>query len=207
MTKTSSELTSWQISEADFLKNLVIFLRSKDLSKLDLISTEGVHRSHSLLVENYEINVRRTPVYAYPKKWNRIFCMGQWVFEPGKYERYELDISENVRNKRQIDYARDCYWDKKLGNSIMQIGTMATCDTAYHPRKIYINRNPDIYEDMYVKQNAHLFYAARELYDILDRECIRRNRECKYYELPDLNNQADKVAARRRLMENLQRQL
>ncbi|MBQ2017416.1 MAG: hypothetical protein II208_02740, partial [Alphaproteobacteria bacterium] len=84
--KNYINLTAEQRAEAEFLRDLVKILRNTNLAKLDLKGTalEGGHREYNILVDNYEISIRRTPVYTYPKKWNRIFCFGKWVFEPDK---------------------------------------------------------------------------------------------------------------------------
>lgn len=207
MSAKTGALTAQEISAADFLKNLVILLRDKNLSKLDLKTSGDAHKSHSALVENYEINIARTPVYTYPTKWHRVFCWGKWMFEPGKYERYELNISENIHNKRQADYRDEYQNDTLLGNIIMQAGTMASNDGYYLTNKISLNRDTGNYEDLYAKQNAHLFAAARELYNVLDTEYERRRRNCRLYILPGSKDENAQVAMRRRLMENLQRKL
>ena len=207
MSSKTGALTAQQISAADFLKNLVILLRGKNLSKLDLRTCGDAHKCHSALVENYEINIARTPVYTYPTKWYRVFCWGKWKFEPGKYERYELNISENIHNKRQVDYCDEYPDGTPLGNVIIQAGTMASDAGYYLTRNISLNYDSDNYEDLYVKQNAHLFAAARELYNVLDTEYERRRRNCRLYILPELKDENAQVAMRRRLMENLQRKL
>lgn len=207
MLSKTQPLSAQQISAADFLKNLVVLLRAKNLSKLDLRSDGNKHKFHSVLVENYEINIVRTPVYAYPTKWYRVFCWGKWKFEPGKYERYELNISENIHNKRQVDYCDEYPDDTPLGNVIIQAGTMASDDGYYLTRNISLNYDSNNYEELYIKQNAHLFAAARELYNVLDAEYERRRRDYRLYILPELKDENDHVGMRRRLMESLQRKL
>lgn len=207
MSAKTGALTAQEISAADFLKNLVVLLRGKNLSKLDLKTSGETHKCHSALVENYEINIARTPVYTYPTKWHRVFCWGKWIFEPGKYERYELNVSENIHNKRQEDYRNEYKNDASLGNIIMQAGTMASNDGYYLTKNIALNYESGNYEELYTKQNAHLFAAARELYNVLDTEYERRRRNCGLYILPGLKEENAQVAMRRRLMENLQRKL
>ena len=207
MSSKTQPLTAQQISTADFLKNLVVLLRGKNLSRLDLKTSGDTHKYHSALVENYEINISRTPVYTYPTKWHRIFCWGKWMFEPGKYERYELNISENIHNKRQADYCAEYPIDAPLGNMIIQAGAMASDDGYYLTKNIALNYESGNYEELYTKQNAHLFAAARELYNVLDAEYERRRRDYRLYILPELKDESAQVAMRRRLMENLQRKL
>ncbi len=207
MSSKTGALTAQQISTADFLKKLVVLLRGKNLSKLDLRTCGDAHRCHSALVENYEINIARTPVYTYPTNWHRIFCWGKWMFEPGRYERYELNISENIHNKRQADYCDEYPIDTLLGNTIIQAGTMASDDGYYLTKHISLNRDSGNYEELYAKQNAYLFTAARELYNVLDTEYERRRRDYRLYKLPELKDENAQVSMRRRLMENLQRKL
>lgn len=201
-----TNLTDEQKAEAEFLRNLVKILRNTDLSKLDLKGQifDGDHREYNVLVDNYEISVRQTPVYAYPRKWNRIFCFGKWVFEPGKYERYQLDITENAYSARQADYAHKYYSSAQPGNQIMLAGTMATDWGQFNPSRVYINRGGDDYENLCLKQNGHLFDAARDLYFVLDTEYKLRQITVKHHCLPDVETSAQRSDARARLLKKLQ---
>lgn len=207
MSSNIQPLSAQEIADADFLKNLVVLLRGKDLSRLDLKTDGDVHKYHSALVENYEINIERTPVYVYPTKWYRVFCWGKWMYVPGKYERYELNISENVHNKRQLDYYKEYLNGAPLGNTIIQTGTMASDEGYYLTNNISLNRDSGNYEDLHIKQNSHLFSAARELYNILDMEYERRRQNYQSYALPDLKDINAKIDVRRRLMKSLQKNL
>lgn len=203
--KNYINLTAEQRAEAEFLRDLVKILRNTNLAKLDLKGTalEGGHREYNILVDNYEISIRRTPVYTYPKKWNRIFCFGKWVFEPDKYERYELDITENAFSARQLDYAHKYYSSSQLGNQIMLAGTMATDMGQFNPSKIYINRSDDNFENLCTKQNQHLFDAARDLYFILNTEYELRQIAVKRHDLSDVETPAERSHARARLLEKM----
>ena len=200
-----SNLTAEQKAEAEFLRNLVKVLRNTNLAKLDLKGTslEDGHREYNILVDNYEISIRRTPVYTYPKKWNRIFCFGKWMFEPDKYERYELDITENVFSARQSDYADKYYLSSQLGNQIMLTGTMATDMGQFNPSKRYINCSDDNFENLFTKQNKHLFDAARDLYFILNTEYELRQTAVKYHPLSVIETPAQRSAVRARLLEKM----
>ncbi len=197
--------TSEQKAEAEFLKELVKVLRNTDLAKLDLKGEklEGGHREYNILVDNYEISIRRTPVYTYPKKWNRVFCFGKWMFEPGKYERYQLDITENAFSTRQSDYTHKHLSYAQPGNQLMLAGTMATDMGQFSPSQIYINNNADEFENLCTKQNEHLFDAARDLYFILDTEYELRQIAVKHHKLSALITPAERSQVRARLLEKL----
>ena len=206
MTKTSVNLTEKQRGEIEFLNSLLNIMKSSDLSKLDLKTTQepgSMHKEHSVLVENYEINILRTPVYVYPDGGKGIFSMGEWKFEPGKYERYRLDVTENHTNKR-VD---DCPGNTLLPGQILLVATMATSLGRYKVSKLFLNRNTDIYEDLCCKQNAHLFAYARELYNVLDGENIRRRKDIVFYNVPESYTATSRANARNQLLKKLELKL
>ncbi len=206
MTKRSVKLAEKQRAEAEFLKSMVQILKSGDLSKLDLKTTQesgSMHKEHSVLVENYEINILRTAVYVYSDGGKGIFSMGEWKFEPGKYERYRLDVTENHTNKRVDDYPSNTL----VPGQIMLVATMATSLGVNKVSKLFVNRNIDIYEDLCCNQNAHLFAYARELYNVLDGENIRRQKDLKFYNVPDKYTVAACAERRDALLKKLQSEL
>lgn len=205
--KTETTLTPQQIQDRDFLMALVALLKKSNLSRLDLKTTGELHRTHSALVENYEINVRQTPVFGYPKKWNRILFIGKWMFEPGKYERYEISISENLHNQRQEDYGQLYSTKEKLGNSVLVSGTMATDLATYPASQRFINHTDSDLSNLYSNQNAHLFDSARQLYQILDDEYCNRAHSHKKYILPEITDAQARKTMQVRLLENLKRSL
>lgn len=205
--KTETTLTPQQIQDRDFLMSLVALLKKSNLSKLDLKTTGDLYRSHSALVENYEINVRQTPVFGYPKKWHRILFIGKWMFEPGKYERYEVSVSENLHNQRQEDYGHLYSAKEKLGNTVLVSGTMATDLATYPASQRFINHSDSDLSNLYSDQNAHLFDGARQLYRLLDDEFCNRLHLRKKYILPEINDAQARQAMQVRLLENLKRSL
>ncbi len=205
--KTETTLTPQQIQDRDFLIALVALLKKSNLSRLDLRTNGDVHHSHSALVENYEINVSRTPVYAYPKKWHRILFWGEWLFEPGKYERYELSVFENLRNQRREDYENKYSLKENLGNDILMSGTMATDLGTYPTTQRLINRSDSNMYNLFSNQNAHLFVPARQLYELLDNEHNRRIQSHKKYQLPEIKDCDAQRAMQVRMLENLKRSL
>ena len=205
--KTETTLTPQQIQARDFLMALVALLKKSNLSRLDLKTTGGLHRTHSALVENYEINVRQTPVFGYPKKWNRILLWGEWLFEPGKYERYDLSVFENLRNQRREDYQNEYSLKESLGNDVLISGTMATDLGTYPASQRFINHSDSDLSNLYSDQNAHLFDGARQLYRLLDDEFCNRLHLRKKYILPEINDAQARQAMQVRLLENLKRSL
>ena len=205
--KTETTLTPQQIQDRDFLMALVALLKKSNLSRLDLKTTGGVHRTHSALVENYEINVRQTPVFGYPKKWNRILLWGEWLFEPGKYERYELSVFENLRNQRREDYQNEYSLKESLGNDVLISGTMATDLGTYPTTQRFENRSDSNIYNLFSNQNEHLFVSARQLYELLDDEYNRRVQTHKKYQLPEIKDCDAQRAMQVRMLEKLKRSL
>lgn len=192
-----------QINDSVFLLDLVGRLSGVDLSRLDLRTSGDFHHRHNLLVENYEIDIERTPVWAYPEKWRRVLCVGRWIFQPGVYERYEICVSENACNRR----SEDC--PPSISNhNIMLAGTMATDLGTFPAKARFINRNPDCFEYLYSLQNPQLFEPAQKLYNVLETESTRRRfANMRTYAIPEIKNNEDKRAAQMRLLANLQRTL
>lgn len=214
--KNQNLLTDEQKFEAEFIKTLIDIFRNADLSKLDMrtnvfvgsrVGTEDEHREHNVLVDNYEISVRRTPVYAYPKKWNQIFCIGKWIFEPNKYERYQLDINENRYSERRADYAHQYYSSAQLGNKIMSAGTMATGLGHYVTSRAATGITADAFDNLYMFQNSHLFDSVRELYFILDAEYSRRQNIKHRHNIPNVYTSEHRAAARARMLSYIKTKL
>ena len=191
-----------QINDSAFLNRLVGVLKEANLSRIDLRSSGNEHRQHSALVENYEINIVRTPVFAYPNNWHRIFCYGRWVYQPDKYERYEVYVSENTYKRRNGDVIFP-----DVNNSLLAAGTMATGLGTYPKNFRFINRNSDCFDYLCLMQNPQLFDSARELYNILDAEYLRRQQDIRRYELPKIEKPEDLRRARMRVLDCLQRHL
>lgn len=191
-----------QLNDNVFLTDLFSRLSGADLSRLDLRTSGDFHHRHNLLIENYEIDIVRTPVWAYPEKWRRVLCIGRWVFEPDIYERYEICVSENASNKR----TEDCPMPE-LNNNIMLAGTMATNLGIYPAKQRFINQNSDCFEYLCLMRNPQLFGPAQRLYRLFDKEYIRRRRDVRTYEVPELKTLEDRRLAQMRLLASLQRTL
>lgn len=192
--------------EQEFLNTLVALLQdSYLLSQIDLQTKLGEHRSHSALVENYEINIARTPVFVTRSGLGGLFGRGDWKFEPAKYERYELCISENKYNLRLQDFDNNYenFYQRKVMpyNIILFAGTMATAEGSFWPKRRAVSM--DRYNDLYVNQNSHLFYNAYRLYEILDNEYLRRTQNIKEY---DLSSPYNDVFMRMKLLSACRRQ-
>lgn len=188
--KEPAYLTPAQQSQRDFMTSLVSILAHSDLSKLDLSTFVGEHNAYSALVDNYEINIGRTPVYSYPKSWKRILCWGRWSFEPGIHERYEVRIFENPKNMRLRKYVRIFGRENVNFNTVMEYGTMATGD-GYYLCSRYERDNAADVNNMFHDQNKHLFVPTKQLYNILDAEYNRRASTAKDYKLSDINFKDD----------------
>ncbi|MBR5153480.1 MAG: hypothetical protein IKW57_01660 [Alphaproteobacteria bacterium] len=185
--KQISQLTPADQSRQEFMTSLVNILAHSDLSKLDLSTFVGEHNAYSALVDNYEINIGRTPVYAYPKSWNRVLCWGRWDFEPGIHERYEVRIFENPKDMRLRKYVRIFGRENVNFNTVMEYGTMASGDGYYLCTRYERDMVTDA-DDMFYKQNKHLFVPTKQLYNILDSEYNRRAANATDYKLSDAND-------------------
>ncbi|MBO5946703.1 MAG: hypothetical protein J6Q44_00990 [Alphaproteobacteria bacterium] len=196
-------LTIRQIHERDFLQGLSNALSESDLSKLDLRTLPGQHPAHSVLFDNYELNILRTPVYTYKNRFMRFLDVGDWKFVPDVFERYEICILENSQNVRERDilrYAGDEHF--KTHNILMHRGTMAT-GRGYYPTSKYelVGDN----DNVFYNQNAHLFASARKIYNILDGEYnSRQGRICNYF-LSDIKSETDLQVVRMRMLNAVKR--
>ena len=177
-----------QLNDNVFLTDLFSRLSGADLSRLDLRTSGDFHHRHNLLIENYEIDI--------------VLCIGRWVFEPDIYERYEICVSENASNKR----TEDCPMPE-LNNNIMLAGTMATNLGIYPAKQRFINQNSDCFEYLCLMRNPQLFGPAQRLYRLFDKEYIRRRRDVRTYEVPELKTLEDRRLAQMRLLASLQRTL
>lgn len=191
-------LTTAQTLDRNFLYELSNALSQCDLSNLDLKTLPGAHRAHSALFDNYELNITRTPVYVYKNGFARFMGFGEWKYQDGIFERYEIYILENAKNVRAHDILR--YMDARplnTHNIIMQTGTMATDRGCFVPTKQELTNNDD---DMFYKQNAHLFVPAKQIYNILDGEYNRRQAQVRDYILSDVKSPHGLTIARNRML-------
>lgn len=200
-----STLTRAQIDERDFLSCVSDVLSGADLSKLDLKTFPGEHRAHSALLENYEINIARTGVYVYKNKLLRALGVGDWKYQEGKFERYEIYVLENSHNMRAADIKRsDCIAaPRKKFNVIMERGTMAT-NLGYYEASKYELLSIDS-EDLFYNQNAHLFMYAKKIYEKLDSEYLRRRFKIREFECPEIKTDSDRRVAHVRVLFALDR--
>lgn len=191
-------LTTAQTLDRNFLYELSNALAARDLSTLDLKTKPGPHRAHSALFDNYELNITRTPVLVYPNGFARFLGFGDWKYQDSLYERYEIYILENAQNTRAHDILYSL-GSRPLHthNIIMQTGTMATDRGCFVPRKQELTNNDD---DVFYKQNAHLFVPAKQIYNILDGEYNRRQGQMKKYILSDVHRASDLLVARNRML-------
>ncbi len=178
--------------EQAFLASIVNTLIGRDLSQLDLKTLPGnPHHAHSALFDNYEINITRTPVYVHRNKLAQLFGVGDWRFQEDVFERYEIFISENIKNIRAAEIVRYAGAPQiKTHNVIMARGTMAT-DRGYYPCPRNYFNSPDADEGLYFAQNAHLFAPAKNLYNIFDTEYKRRQAKIHSYPLSEMKSPDD----------------
>lgn len=191
-------LTTAQTLDSNFLYELSNALSTRDLSTLDLKTLPGTHHAHSALFDNYELNITRTPVFVYPNGFARFIGFGKWKYQDGIFERYEIYILENARNARACDILH--YADARplhTHNIIMQTGTMATDRGCFVPTKRGLTNNDD---ELFYKQNAHLFVPAKQIYNILDGEYNRRQAQLKNYILSDVSGVSDLLVARNNML-------
>ena len=194
-------LTQEQIHERDFLQGISHALLAQNMSALDLKTLPGQHRVHNVLFDNYEFNIMRTPVFVYKNKIAQLLGIGDWLYQGGIYERYEISVTENAQNKRVRDivrYTTDV--PRKTHNVIMHRGTMATDRGFYMPSKHEFTDSDD---EIFYNQNAHLFMPARQIYNILDQEYYIRQKRTQEYILPDITDEQDLQIARMRMLESV----
>ncbi|MBE6457761.1 MAG: hypothetical protein E7011_03080 [Alphaproteobacteria bacterium] len=182
-----TRLTPAQQSQQEFMTGLVNVLAHSDLSKMDLSALVNEHNAYSALIDNYEIMITRTPVYAYPTPIRRLLCCGNWVFEPGLYERYEVRIFENPKNMRLHQCVSMFGRANTHFNTVLEYGTMST-NRGYYLCNKYEWQNTTDPENMYNRQNQHLFVPSKQLYNILDSEYNTRASRAVDYKLSDASD-------------------
>ena len=137
-------LTTAQTREQNFLYDLSRALSECDLSKIDLKTLPGRHPAHSALFDNYELNVTRTPVFVHKNNFMKVLGIGDWKFQDGVFERYEIYILENAKNMRARDVVRLSDDDStRTHNIIMRYGTMATDRGYFAPSKHQLTSNDE----------------------------------------------------------------
>ena len=195
MTSTVSNSTA----ERQFLIEIACLLQRSDLSKLDLHTINGPqkhHRTHSVLIDNYEISISRTPVYGYDTMLHQLFHFGEWIFLGHRFERYEICITENMYNLRmaEVPYSNIL----RTGcNVIMHHGTMAS-DMGYYRANSYQRRGLTSAQqyDLYRSTNYPLFEPCRDIFTLLDCESSRRRLSLPQHELSgvsDINSVRNKM--------------
>ena len=194
-------LSAQQINDRDFLYEISRILYNSDLSKIDLKTIPGTHRAHSVLFDNYELNITRTPVFVHKNKFMHFFGLGNWKYQDGKYERYEICVMENVRNMRVHDimrYMGDDY--HQTHRFLIHYGTMASDQGYFAATKHELT---DYSEDLFYNQNAHLFLSARRIYNALDDEYNRRTGQNCDHKLPVLKTAQELQLARNSMLDCL----
>ena len=199
----STSLTPQQCNDRDFLYDLSNLLAGLDLSKIDLKTLPGEHHAHSALFDNYELNIARTPVMAFKNGFARFMGVGEWKYQDGVFERYEIYILQNAKNVRANDILRYAGMPLiKTHNTIFQSGTMATDYGYFAPYKHQLTNND---EEMFYRQNAHLFASAKNIYNLLDGEYNRRQSQIRDYRLSDMNGPHDLTIARNRMLDEFKK--
>ena len=179
-------LTTAQTREQNFLYDLSRALSECDLSKIDLKTLPGRHPAHSALFDNYELNITRTPVFVHKNGFMKFLGFGDWKFQDGVFERYEIYILENAKNMRAHDVVRLLDGDSmRTHNIVMRYGTMATDRGYFVPSKRHLTSND---EEVFYNQNAHLFIPAKQIYNILNAEYNRRQAQIRDYILTDMKS-------------------
>lgn len=191
-------LTTAQTREQNFLYDLSRALSECDLSKIDLKTLPGRHPAHSALFDNYELNVTRTSVFVHKNNFMKVLGLGDWKFQDGVFERYEIYILENAKNMRARDVVRLSDDDStRTHNIIMRYGTMATDRGYFAPSKHQLTSND---EEVFYNQNAHLFMPTKQIYNILDAEYNRRQAQIRDYILADIKSETDLQIAQERML-------
>ena len=192
-------LTAEQRRDSDFLKKLCQMLSEADLSAVDFKTLPGFHHAHSILFDNYELNISRTPVFVHKNNFMRLLGLGEWKFRMGVYERYEIYILENACNMRANDISRHSI-DAPIENHnvIMRCGTMATQRGYFAASKKDMCKDV---ENMFYNQNSHLFTSAKNIYDILDQEYRRRRKGVRVYAISNIGSEDDLQNVRNRMLD------
>lgn len=202
--KLEQVLASEQISDQDFLAKIFGALFKKDLSNIDLETMTGPHRAHSVLFDNYELNIARTPVFVHKNKIMQFIGIGEWLYQDWKYERYEMYIFENSKNVRAKDIIRHADNHAScLYNVIMQYGTMISDPKRFLSLKNNLSGSG---KDLFCEQNSHLFSLTKNIYDVLDGEYMRRQQKIQTHNISDIKTPADLYTSRMRMIDAINTQ-
>ena len=176
--KRRYKLTAEDFNDRDFLSSIGCTLKRYDLAGVDLETKKnGLITQHSVLLNNYQIDVARTPVWR-PRTLLR---RAQWVLEEDEFERYEVRITENMRSVRVLvspdvghGFVIDSQ-DKKprvltTHYAVAYHNAAMATDRGYYPTHPHDGR-PD---DMAAYQKEHLFWSSKCLFNTLDKEAARR---------------------------------
>ncbi len=160
-------LNTAERDEAQFLGALTDALRGYNLSGKNFRKISS--NLYSLMVDNYQIEVMQTGVFYYPNKIDKFLGNMKYDFKPGKYERYAVSVYKNRYPMHRYDSDElllgtpiDTRLWRNNSYALFLRATMAT--NLGHYRTSCFDARPD---DMFNKQNAHLFKDARRLYYIL----------------------------------------
>lgn len=197
-------------TERQFLIDIACLLQRSDLSKLDLRTTTGPqkhHRTHSILIDNYEISITRTPVYAYETTLHQLFNRGDWQLLGDRFERYEIYISENMYNIRMVEVPFAAMLHSGY-NVVMHHGTMAS-DMGHYRARSYQKRGLTSKQqyDLYQSPNYHLFEPCRDIFTLLDCESSRRRLNMPLNNLSPIRNGQDMDNARNRMLGCIEQRL
>lgn len=180
MSKSNTVLNSTERSDAQFLTSLAAALSNYDLSGKNFRKF-GPHL-FSLMIDNYQIQVAQTGVFYYPTRFHKFLGNDKYAFEPGRYERYEVCVYENRYPMHRLDCDDlllgtpvddgDAWVWRGNSNTLFMNAAMATDIGRY--RTSCFDGRP---QQMFSRQNAHLFSPAKHLYHILGDQAAKVTNE------------------------------
>lgn len=161
-------LNLYERNDAGFLEKLADALKDCDFSGKNFRSFSP--RQYSLMVDNYQIQVNQTGVFYYPTKLHKLIDTPKYAFKPGELERYEVYVFEN-RFPMHIQESRELLLgtmvDVNIWRSNYNVLLMAA--TMVNNRGFYRTSCFDARpQDMFNKENMHLFASAKRLYHIFN---------------------------------------
>lgn len=175
------KLSEEQLEEYDFIKSLTHILENADLSGVSMKELSfGDEIHYSILVNNYQIECGRTPVFYKPN----FFSLGEWAFDEkrqlGRYEAYVFEVmrSQYIQDSNDILFGGRIVGRTNSGEPIYRHPGYATAfmnaamasDKGFYRTHIYDSRP----REFFFEQNAHLFPTLSQLFYILNREAQRR---------------------------------
>ncbi len=169
----ASALTSEQNKDREFLVRLADALSDKKFAGQNFANFGTLYdgNRYSIMVDNYQIEVARTGVWHYPNWRKKLMGTPVYRFEPGKFERYEVYVSENLypmhleesnellHGAHEVEPGRY----RQNYNMLLMVAAMARGDTFFYA-PVFDSRPAS----MFFQQNAHLFADAKRLYEIFD---------------------------------------